>query len=232
VSHCCASAARRAGGAVLAHRVLRCDPHRTAARTLRRHDGRREPGVGGQPCPRPTTAGSCPRCSTRSPSTWPGGRRRSPSGRRWSCRGHGRAHPRAGGRGRGGHGHRPQRRDGRARRPRVPAARWQQADAMRLPFDDATLRPRRLPVRRDVLPRQARAFAEVARVLAPGAGCDERVGPARHPRLRGRAGHRAGRVFPDDPPTFMSAVPHGYADPTCSPRRRKRAACGAKRSPR
>jgi hypothetical protein len=22
-----------------------------------------------------------------------------------------------------------------------------------------------------------------------------------------------GRVFPDDPPTFMSAVPHGYADP-------------------
>ena len=40
-------------------------------------------------------------------------------------------------------------------RTRVPGATWRQADAMHIPFDDAPLRPGRLPVRGDVLPGQA-----------------------------------------------------------------------------
>ena len=56
---------------------------------------------------------------------------------------------------------------GRPARARTPGgSRPTRCD---LPFDDGAVRPRRLPVRRDVLPRQAvRAFAEARRVLAPG----------------------------------------------------------------
>ena len=45
---------------------------------------------------------------------------------------------------------------------------WQKADAQALPFDDARLRSRRLPVRRHVLSRRPAGYREARRVLKPG----------------------------------------------------------------
>ena len=97
---------------------------------------------------------------------------------------------------------------------RVPAARWQQADATRLPFDDATFDLVACQFGVMFFPDKPAAFAEAARVLAPGgrvlmnawAPLDTHV-------LETALVTALARVFPDDPPTFLATVPHGYADP-------------------
>ena len=83
---------------------------------------------------------------------------------------------------------------------RVPAARWQQADAMRLPFDDAAFDLVACQFGVMFFPDKPAAFAEAARVLAPGGRVLMNTwAAARHPRLRGRAGHRAGAGVPRRP---------------------------------
>jgi SAM-dependent methyltransferase len=97
---------------------------------------------------------------------------------------------------------------------RVPAARWQQADATALPFDDAAFDLVACQFGVMFFPDKPAAFAEVARVLAPGGRVLMNAWAPLDTHVFETALVTAlGRVFPDDPPTFMSAVPHGYADP-------------------
>jgi SAM-dependent methyltransferase len=97
---------------------------------------------------------------------------------------------------------------------RVSAARWQQADAMRLPFDDAAFDLVACQFGVMFFPDKPVAFAEVARVLVPGGRVLMNAwAPLDTHAFEAALVTALGRVFPDDPPTFLSRVPHGYADP-------------------
>jgi SAM-dependent methyltransferase len=92
--------------------------------------------------------------------------------------------------------------------------RWRQADAMQLPFDDASF---------DVLccqfgvmffPDKVHAFSEFRRVLRPGGSLvfntwDRlELNEFAHAVIQALALH-----FPSDPPQFLARTPHGYFDP-------------------
>jgi len=97
---------------------------------------------------------------------------------------------------------------------RVPAARWQQADATALPFDDAAFDLVACQFGVMFFPDKPAAFAEVARVLAPGGRVLMNAWAPLDTHVFETAMITAlARVFPDDPPTFLARVPHGYADP-------------------
>lgn len=97
---------------------------------------------------------------------------------------------------------------------RVPTARWQPADAADLPYPDDSF---------DVVVCQfgimffldrAVALAEAARVLRPGGRLvlttwDE-AETSPFPRALVAS---LTAMFPDDPPSFVVRIPHGYADP-------------------
>ena len=96
---------------------------------------------------------------------------------------------------------------------RVPGASWQQADAqdLALPTGSVDLVVCQFGVM--FFPDRPRAFAEMARVLAPGgtvlfATWDE-LPLTDFPAALVES---LGRVLPDDPPTFVARVPHGYFD--------------------
>lgn len=97
---------------------------------------------------------------------------------------------------------------------RVPTATWRQADAQRLPFADATFDVTACQFGVMFVPDRAAAYAETRRVLVPGG----RVVLAVWSTIAEHAFAAAlvdalEAVFPDDPPTFVVRVPHGYADP-------------------
>jgi SAM-dependent methyltransferase len=97
---------------------------------------------------------------------------------------------------------------------KVPAATWRQADAMQLPFDDDSFDLVVCQFGVMFLPDRPAAYAGIARVLRPGGHfLFNTWGPlATHAVettvIAGLAEH-----FPDDPPTFLARVPHGYHDP-------------------
>jgi SAM-dependent methyltransferase len=91
---------------------------------------------------------------------------------------------------------------------------WQAADALQLPFDDASF---------DVVVCQfgvmffadkARAYAQARRVLRPGGvflfNVWDRIEDNEFAHLVTQA---LAAVFPADPPRFMTRTPHGYHDP-------------------
>jgi SAM-dependent methyltransferase len=99
-------------------------------------------------------------------------------------------------------------------RDRVPGARWRQADALRLPFDDGGFDLVASQFGVMFLPDKPAAFAEARRVLAPGGTVLMNTWAALDTHgFQSALVDALGRVFPDDPPTFMAAVPHGYPDP-------------------
>jgi SAM-dependent methyltransferase len=90
---------------------------------------------------------------------------------------------------------------------------WRQADAMALPFPDASFDVVVCQFGVMFFPDKVRAFAEVRRVLAPGGRFlfnswdrleDNELAHAVTLALE--------PLFPADPPRFMARVPHGYHD--------------------
>jgi SAM-dependent methyltransferase len=88
---------------------------------------------------------------------------------------------------------------------------WQQADAMQLPFADASFDAVVCQFGAMFFPDKAKAYAETRRVLVPGGVFlfnvwdrieDNEIADTVTATLR--------TLFPDDPPRFMARVPHGY----------------------
>lgn len=98
-------------------------------------------------------------------------------------------------------------------RRQAPAATWQEADAMSLPFADGQFDLVACQFGAMFFPDKRVAFAEARRVLRPDGVFVMTVWDALDTHdfeAALVAGLRS--AFPDDPPTFMEALPHGYAD--------------------
>jgi SAM-dependent methyltransferase len=95
----------------------------------------------------------------------------------------------------------------------VPAATWRQADAMQLPFGDASVDLVACQFGVMFFPDRPAAYAEVARVLRPGGyflfNC---WGPLAAHDVEATVIAALAERFPDDPPSFLARVPHGYHD--------------------
>ena len=92
---------------------------------------------------------------------------------------------------------------------------WQQADALALPFDDASFDAVVCQFGVMFFPDRTRGYAEIRRVLAPGGtfvfNAWDRLDTSDFARCVTEA---AESVFPQDPPRFLARVPHGYSDTT------------------
>jgi len=93
------------------------------------------------------------------------------------------------------------------------AVEWKQADAMQLPFGDATFDAVVCQFGAMFFPDKAKAFAEALRVLKPGGAflfnVWDRIEENEFADVIMAA---LAEVFPDDPPRFMARTPHGYHD--------------------
>ena len=90
---------------------------------------------------------------------------------------------------------------------------WRQADAMALPFDDGSFDAVACQFGAMFFPDKERAFAEARRVLAAGGhfvfNVWDRVETNPFPHA---VEVEIARLFPADPPDFLTRVPHGYHD--------------------
>lgn len=95
----------------------------------------------------------------------------------------------------------------------VPTATWRQADAMQLPLGAASVDVVACQFGVMFFPDRPAAYAEVARVLRPG-GCFlfNCWGPLETHDVEATVIAALAEIFPDDPPTFLARVPHGYHD--------------------
>jgi SAM-dependent methyltransferase len=97
---------------------------------------------------------------------------------------------------------------------RVPGATWVQADAQALQFPDASFDAAVSQFGVMFFPDKPAAFAEAARVLEPAGrllfSVWDVVEASEFPAAMMAS---LAVVLPDDPPTFIVRVPHGYADP-------------------
>jgi SAM-dependent methyltransferase len=91
---------------------------------------------------------------------------------------------------------------------------WRQADALQLPFDDATFDAVVCQFGVMFFPDKPRAFAEARRVLTGGGlflfNVWDRLDENEIPHVVTTA---LESVFPENPTRFMARVPHGYYDP-------------------
>ena len=88
---------------------------------------------------------------------------------------------------------------------------WRQADAMALPFADASFDAVVCQFGAMFFPDKAKAFAETRRVLRPGGTFHfnvwDRIADNEFTDVVTDA---LAAMFPDDPPRFMARTPHGY----------------------
>ena len=90
---------------------------------------------------------------------------------------------------------------------------WRQADALQLPFGDATFDAVVCQFGVMFFPDKARAFAEARRVLRPGGVFLFNVWDRlEENEFAATVTDALARMFPDNPPRFMARVPHGYHD--------------------
>ena len=95
----------------------------------------------------------------------------------------------------------------------VPRAAWRQADALRLPFDDQQFDLIACQFGVMFFPDRPAALREMRRVLAPeGRLLFSTWGAVETHGFAAALVAALGRVFPDDPPAFLVAVPHAYCD--------------------
>jgi len=91
---------------------------------------------------------------------------------------------------------------------------WQQADALRLPFEAGQFDAVVCQFGSMFFPDKGQAFAQVHRVLRPGGvfifNVWDRLAAN---ELAAAVTDALGAVFPEDPPRFMDRIPHGYFDP-------------------
>lgn len=96
----------------------------------------------------------------------------------------------------------------------VPGATWMAAAAQNLPFPDASFDLVVCQFGAMFFPDRPAAYAEAARVMAPGAtmifSVWDRVEGSLFPTALMDA---LAAVVPDDPPDFVVRIPHGYSDP-------------------
>ncbi|MEU3499166.1 class I SAM-dependent methyltransferase [Kitasatospora cineracea] len=99
-------------------------------------------------------------------------------------------------------------------RARVPGARWRQADAQQLPFEDGSFDLVVCQFGAMFFPDRPAAFAEVRRVLVPGGRfLFSTWGPLSGHGFDSATQAGLDRAFPTDPPDFLRTLPHGYHDP-------------------
>src|SRR5437868_11874751 len=90
---------------------------------------------------------------------------------------------------------------------------WRQADAMQLPFPDASFDAVVCQFGVMFFPDKARAFAEVRRVLKPGGVFIFNVWDRlAENEFADTVTTALESVFPADPPRFMARTPYGYHD--------------------
>jgi SAM-dependent methyltransferase len=93
------------------------------------------------------------------------------------------------------------------------AVEWRQADAMQLPFPDATFDAVACQFGVMFFPDKPKAFSEARRVLRPGGvfifNVWDRIEDNEFADIVTTA---LESVFPKDPPRFMARTPHGYHD--------------------
>jgi len=90
---------------------------------------------------------------------------------------------------------------------------WRQADAMQLPFRDGLFDAVICQFGVMFFPGKAKAFAEARRVLAPGGTLLFNVWDRiEENEFAESVIASLAQLFPNDPPTFLSRLPHGYHD--------------------
>ncbi|WP_250517422.1 class I SAM-dependent methyltransferase [Caballeronia sp. INDeC2] len=90
---------------------------------------------------------------------------------------------------------------------------WQQADALQLPFDDASFDIVVCQFGAMFFPDKTAAFAQAHRVLRPGGAFLFNVWDRiEENEFAGTITGALARLFPADPPLFMKRTPHGYFD--------------------
>jgi ubiquinone/menaquinone biosynthesis C-methylase UbiE len=95
-----------------------------------------------------------------------------------------------------------------------PRVEWRQADALALPFDDASFDIVACQFGVMFFPDRVKGHAEARRVLTPGGrlffNVWDRIETSEFTDTVMQA---LAETFPDDPPRFMARTPHGYHDP-------------------
>ena len=90
---------------------------------------------------------------------------------------------------------------------------WRQADALQLPFEDASFDVVVCQFGAMFFPDKPRGYAEARRVLRPGGAFVFNVWDRiEDNEFADTVTAALARVFPDDPPRFMARTPHGYHD--------------------
>ncbi len=94
------------------------------------------------------------------------------------------------------------------------AVEWRQADALQLPFEDASFDAVVCQFGAMFFPDRAKAYAEAKRVLKPGGlfafSVWDRI---EDNELADETVRALATLFPADPPRFLARTPHGYFDP-------------------
>lgn len=95
----------------------------------------------------------------------------------------------------------------------VPSANWEQADAGQLTFDDETFDVVACQFGVMFLSDRAAAYAGMGRVLRPGGHLwFTSWGALATHEVEAAVMASLAEIFPDDPPSFLPRVPHGYHD--------------------
>ena len=103
--------------------------------------------------------------------------------------------------------------DHAARKPGATHIKWLQADAVHLPFADATFDAVVCQFGVMFFPDKVNAFAEARRVLWPEGTFLFSVWDRLEENPLALAVHHAvSEAFPDDPPLFLARTPYGYHD--------------------
>jgi SAM-dependent methyltransferase len=90
---------------------------------------------------------------------------------------------------------------------------WRQADAMQLPYGNGAFDAVVCQFGGMFFPDKAKAFAEARRVLAPGGTLLFNVWDRiEENEFADSVTSTLAQLFPDDPPCFLSRIPHGYHD--------------------